>query len=229
MKPRIKIAVDAAMILILLLLMAYERVGQAAHEWLGAGIFLLYFLHHFLNRGWHKNLLCGRYTPLRTMQTLLALLLCAAALGSMWSGIILSRHVFAFLPISGGRSAARVAHMVCGYWGFVLMLMHLGFHWGIMLNFLEKHLKVDPEKRKWFCRLAVLLAAGYGLIAFWRRALGTYMLLQSHFVFFDFEEPLALFFADYIAVMALFAAAGYYLAKALKYLGTMKSSSNHGR
>lgn len=40
MKRRIKIAVDAAMTFILLLLMAYERVGQATHEWLGVGSFL---------------------------------------------------------------------------------------------------------------------------------------------------------------------------------------------
>lgn len=134
MKRRIKIAVDAAMTFILLLLMAYERVGQATHEWLGVGSFLLYLLHHFLNRSWHKNLLRGRYTPLRAVQTLLALLLCVTALGSMWSGIVLSQHVFAFLPISGGRAAARVVHMLCGYWGFVLMSLHLGFHWGMMLS-----------------------------------------------------------------------------------------------
>lgn len=37
MKRRIKISVDAAMTVLLLLLMAYERVGQAAHEWLEVG------------------------------------------------------------------------------------------------------------------------------------------------------------------------------------------------
>lgn len=35
MRPRLKIAADAAMTILLLLLMAYERVGEAAHEWLG--------------------------------------------------------------------------------------------------------------------------------------------------------------------------------------------------
>lgn len=38
----IKITVDAAMTLILLLLMTYELIGQAAHEWLGIGIFALF-------------------------------------------------------------------------------------------------------------------------------------------------------------------------------------------
>ena len=39
MKPilKIKIAVDAAMTVALLLLMAYGLVGEAAHEWIGMG------------------------------------------------------------------------------------------------------------------------------------------------------------------------------------------------
>ena len=67
MKMRMKIVVDAAMTVILLLLMAYERIGQAAHEWMGAGCFLLFLLHHLLNRGWHKNLFRGKYTSLRVV------------------------------------------------------------------------------------------------------------------------------------------------------------------
>ena len=49
----------------LLLLMAYELVGETAHEWIGTGMFLLFILHHFLNRKWIKNLTRGRYTLLR--------------------------------------------------------------------------------------------------------------------------------------------------------------------
>ena len=52
MKPimKLKLAADAAMTLALLLLMAYGLVGEAAHEWIGTGMFLLFLLHHFFNR-----------------------------------------------------------------------------------------------------------------------------------------------------------------------------------
>lgn len=39
------------------------------------------------------------------------------------------------------------------------------------------------------------------------------------FVFFEFGEPLALFYIDYIAVMGLFAWIGHYLAKILRKPG----------
>lgn len=54
MKPilKIKIAVDAAMSVSMLLLMAYGLVGEAAHEWIGMGMFALSVVHHVLNRRW---------------------------------------------------------------------------------------------------------------------------------------------------------------------------------
>lgn len=44
---------------------------------------------------------------LRVWQTLLVILVLASMIGSMVSGIILSRRALSFLPISGGRSFAR--------------------------------------------------------------------------------------------------------------------------
>lgn len=39
-----KMAVDLAMTVLLFLLMAYLLVGEAAHEWLGLAMFLLFIL-----------------------------------------------------------------------------------------------------------------------------------------------------------------------------------------
>ena len=44
-----KILVDIGMTIVLLLLMAYELIGQTVHEWLGVGIFVLAVAHHVLN------------------------------------------------------------------------------------------------------------------------------------------------------------------------------------
>ncbi len=44
------------------------------------------------------------------------------------------------------------------------------------------------------------------------------MPLKGRFVFFDYAEPPALFFAAYIAIMVFFAAIGYYLSKLLLYV-----------
>lgn len=97
-----KIIVDLGMTVLLMLLMAFELIGRTAHEWIGAGMFVLFILHHILNLKWSKNLFHGKYSAYRFLQTISAGLVFLTMLGSMVSAVLISREVFAFLPISGG-------------------------------------------------------------------------------------------------------------------------------
>nr|WP_195282425.1 DUF4405 domain-containing protein [Harryflintia acetispora] len=214
---------DLGLTVCLICLMTYELIGQSAHEWIGAGMFALFLLHHALNWNWCRNLLKGTYTAYRILQTVLVFLILFSMLGSMASGIVLSRHVFSFLPISGGRSWARILHMLCAYWGFVLMSLHLGLHWGMMMGVARRLIKKSEKSKSWLIRFPAFLIAGYGAFAFFHRGIGSYMLLKNTFVFFDFEEPLLFFLLDYIAVMGLFILIGYYLSEALKKLRAVKT------
>ena len=90
------------MTVLLLLVMARQITGHTAHEWLGAGLFVLWIAHHALNFKWYGHLFKGKYTPIRVAQLIVNILLLLSILGAMVSAIILSREVFAFLPISGG-------------------------------------------------------------------------------------------------------------------------------
>lgn len=215
-KQSVKIIVDVIMTVILMLLMAFELIGRTAHEWLGVGMFVMFVIHHILNRKWTTHLLKGKYTPIRIFQTLLAVLVLVCILCSMVSGIVLSRYVFSFLPIEGGRSWARTLHMIGAYWGFVFMSLHLGIHWNMMMGMAGKAAGNPSALRTWILRILGAAVAAYGAYAFVERGIGGYMFLQNMFVFFDFEEPLILFYIDYIAVMALFVWIGHYLAKILR-------------
>ncbi len=226
MKPKmiVKLCVDIGMTFILLLLMTYELVGQAAHEWLGIGMFVLFVVHHILNGRWSKRLLKGKYTPLRVWQTTLVLLIFVSMISSMISGVILSRHALAFLPISGGRSFGRSLHMLAAYWGFALMSLHLGFHWNMMMGIAGKMRKNSSLVRTWTLRILAIAIAAYGVYAFVKRDIGNYMLLRIQFVFFDFDEPFALFLLDNIAVMGVFVWIGHYLTEILKWSSRKKNS-----
>ena len=218
LKTAIKMLTDLLMTIGLLFLMGYQFWGDTAHEWAGAGMFVLFLAHHILNRGWYRALFRGKYTPVRVLELLLNVLLTAAMLGLMISGIILSRHVFAFLPIDGGTSFARLLHMVSAYWGFVLMALHLGLHWSMVLGRFRKaaRLKGSSRTRTLVLRLAGAAAAVYGLSVFVRRDLLNYMLLRTQFVFLDYSEPLLLFYLDYLAMMGFFIFAAHFLSILLK-------------
>ena len=50
-KATLKIVIDLAMTEALLFLMGYQFWSDTAHEWAGAGMFVLFIAHHILNRG----------------------------------------------------------------------------------------------------------------------------------------------------------------------------------
>lgn len=215
-KAILKIAVDIGMTVMLLLLMTYELIGAAAHEWIGIGMFLLFVIHHVLNRRWIRNVLKGKYTPLRMWQTTLVVGVLLTMAGSMFSGIILSEHALSFLPIKGGRAFARSLHMISAYWGFVLMSLHIGFHWSMILGMAGKIVRKSSTIRKWLLWVTGAFIAGYGIYAFEKRDIWRYMTLKNHFVFFDFAEPVIFFLIDYVAIMGLLIWIAYYLPKGIR-------------
>ena len=176
-------------------------------------------LHHILNLQWHKNLFKGKYTAFRIAQTVLSALVLLSVLGSAVSGIMMSRHVFRFLNITVGASFARTLHMICAYWGFALMSLHLGFHWQMMMSMTGKLFKQKSNLRAWIVRILGVAAAGYGIYAMFGRSYFDYLLLKNQFVFFDPNESVLLFVLDYIAIMSVFVLIGHYLAKLLKIPG----------
>lgn len=211
---------DLCMTVLLLLLMSYSLLGEALHEWLGTAMLALLLLHHVLNRAWHKHLTRGRYSPFRLVQTLVVLLLVLAMLGSMASGIVLSRYVFDFLPRFGGQETARLLHLLCAFWGFVLMGLHLGLHWGAALHALRRWTGCRPSRRRTRAlRILSVLTAACGLYAFFRNGFPDYLLLRTHFVFFDYEQPLCRFYLEYLAILALFVWIGFCWGKGLLRLG----------
>ena len=214
-KARLKVGIDILMTVLLLFLMGYQFWGDAAHEWAGAGMFALFIVHHLLNVNWHKNLLRGKYNPSRILTLVIDILLFADMSGLMISGLMLSNHVFAFLDISGGISFSRLLHMASSYWGFVLMSLHLGLHWGMILGMIRRAGnggKEASETVRMFLRILGTMIAVYGLTVFIRRDLLTYMLIRTRFVFLDFNEPVPLFYIDYLAMMGTFIWIAYRLS-----------------
>lgn len=217
-RSSIKPVVDVCMTVVLLFLMGYQFWGETLHEWAGTLMLLLFIAHHMLNTGWYKNIFRGRYTPVRILMTVTNLALLVTMLCLMGSGIMMSRHVFDFLPFGSGMGTARMVHMAACYWGFVLMSLHLGLHWGMLVAKMRKSLGITGTSRirSVILRSAAAVIAAYGAYVFISRDLITYMLLRTQFVFLDFSEPLISFYIDYLAMTGLFVWIAYYLTRILR-------------
>lgn len=227
MKPKmtVKITADILMTALMLFLMGYHLWGDTAHEWVGAGIFVLFILHHILNFGWYKNLFRKKYGPVRILQTAVDISVFAAMLGLMISGVILSRKVFAFLPIKGGMAFARTLHIAATHWGFVLMSLHLGLHWGMFVGLAKKAagLNKPSRVRGIICFLTAAAIAAYGIYVFISRDFPDYMTLKTKFAFLDYGESKVRFYLDYAALMGAFVFIGHYAVRLLGLSGRKSS------
>ena len=193
-----RIFIDTAMVVLLPMLMAYSLIGETFHEIAGTLMLCLFLAHHWLNRAWFKGLFRGRYTALRMFQTAVNLLLLLFMVVQPITGILMSKHLYAFLPTAGLSAAVRAIHLPLANWGFVLMSVHAGTH-------LEKPLRRLPTAGK----ATLGLIAAYGCCAFVKRQIPAYMFLKTSFVFFDYSEPRVFFFLDYLTIMILFAGIGW--------------------
>ncbi len=204
-KQILKLSVDILMTILLLLLMAFMLTQQQVHEWLGTGMLVLFVIHHLLNKNWFKAFAHGGYPPLRIFQTLIAALSFLSMLGSMISGIMMSRYVFAWLPFHGGLVWARTLHILFAYWGFFFLSVHLGLHWGMLMGILRNitGLRTCPSSGRVMLRILSWLIAVYGIYSFCKHRIADYLFLKNTFVFFDYPQSPIQFFADYLAMMGL--------------------------
>ena len=210
---KIRMPLDIAMAVLTLVLMGgnglfYNAFDGAVdsglvHEVFGVVLFVLWAVHVVLNRAWVKAVLKGKYNALRIVRTIINAGVIVCVLFLMVSGVMLSTHVFAWLGIESGASFARTAHLLASHWYLVLVSLHIGLHLSMFIR--------GKVATGVMSALAI-----YGIYAFAIRGLWKYMFLQQPFFFFDAERGYALFFADYIAIVVLFAVAVHYVAKLVK-------------
>ena len=218
MTSKIKKGIDLLMMILLLGLMAYQITGQALHEWFGTVMLILLVAHNVLNRRWYGSLYRGRYKLLRIVTTIINFSILIDALCLGFSGIVMSRYVFASLPINGPMATARTMHMAASYWGFVLMSIHVGVHGGMMTGRVQGMTEENEIRgwTVWLMRLSAFVFAGYGAVCFVGADIPSYMFLKNDFVFFDFEKSAFTVFLEYTAMMVLWILIGYYMTKGVR-------------
>lgn len=217
-KTILRHSTDLAMTILLLVLMAYSVTGQEVHEWMGIALFILFIIHHLLNLQWLRSIAKGRYTAARILQSVLVVLLFLSMIAQVISGLAMSRYAMPFLNIPLSTSAARLVHLSCGYWSFLLASLHLGLHWGVFLAMGRKLRGGKPLTARG--RIVLRAVAGavalYGGICFVQQKIVDYLFLRTEFVFFDYEKAAILVFGELLAIMFLGILAGYLLQQGIK-------------
>lgn len=204
MKAKIKIVIDAGMIILVLLQMAYHLIGDSLHGWGGMILFILITLHNIVDRKWYSGLCKGKYTPVRFFHTVINLLLLVSFLGLATSAVFLSTTLSTFFHLKATLIGRRM-HMFFTIWSFVLMSIHVGLHWNMAVSAVKKRMKNSKHLYWTIARITVLPVAVYGLYALISRELLQRMFLMSEYALFDYGESILVCFIDYASILCLFA------------------------
>lgn len=199
----IRLSLDLGMTLLMLLALAYELTGNHAHEGIGIAIIVLFGIHNVLNKRWYGSLLqkpALRRSPSAVVNVLLVVFVVVLTASS----VMHSRSFFAFLPVEKSLET-RQLHTTAAYWGLILISLHIGMHWEMVMAAVRKAfgLRKASRWRDGILRLLAALIAGHGVLFSLQRNLGAKLTGCYSFDYWDFEASVADFFIGYACVMGL--------------------------
>lgn len=167
-----------------------------------------------------------KYIIVRTFQTVFNFLLRITMLLNIASAVMLSRNVFRFLGLSSGN-IVRKMHLAATIWSFLFISIHFGMHFRMFIGMTKK--AFYPSEKfygliRWILRAILLCICVYIVIVFIRREMYDDMFLLVEFKFMDFKESKLKFFIDYIAIVVLFSAVGYYLKNCFAHISLKRKT-----
>ena len=223
----VKRIVDAVMSVLLLVLMAYQVTGEAAHEWIGMYMTVLVIIHQILNRKWYSALFKGKYNIYRTISTVINVLLILSFALTTFSGMSMSGHAVPFLYGMAPISFARRTHLSMSHWSFVLMGLHLGMHIPAMMSGMKRTGKVqgkeqgkeqgnNQDKTSFIPACFFTVLAGIGLWLFLRNGIPDYLFFRVPFAFLDYDKAGWLVLLENLVMLSLWAFIGTQTALILR-------------
>lgn len=208
-----KLSLDLAMTTLVLLAFAYQLTGNTLHELIGLAVLGFFVVHNVvLNRRWYASLPKGKYTARRLANAAVNLLVLLAVATMIVSGLVNS-HLIAQLLGVKEDVLPREIHTTAAYWFLILMSLHLGMHWRMIMAEMRRLAGIQGSNRLRAALLRVVAAsiAIYGVQASLERNVHAKLIAYFSFDYWDFGESVLAYFAQYLAIIGIYACLAYYL------------------
>ncbi|WP_434502142.1 hypothetical protein [Prevotella sp.] len=212
-----KLIVDLLMAIAFLFLMAFRFTEGYLHEIIGASVFVLFITHAILNRKWYLSLFRGKYNAMRTFKTTINILILLLMLIIIVNAIFISQHLFSFIPLDSTLFVIEL-HMFCAAWIFVLVSIHLGLHWKMILNITKFSAK--NKTLIVLSRIGVIVLSYFGIKAFIARYLFQKLMMYPAYDSISLSGTGLEILNDYLLIMITIVSITYYSLIILKKKNT---------
>jgi hypothetical protein len=213
----LRLALDFVALGLLLAALAYWWLDNRTHELIGTAMFLLLIVHNVFNRWWYGTIRKGRRAPRGLMTTVLNLSLLTVMLTLLITSLMISRDLFGFISLESGFTVREI-HKLASYWAMVIVSIHLGLHWSMVMGAVRGALDVAKENRgrTWALRMTAVAVAAYGVHSSFEMRIGSKLVLHPTLDMWDFGESTLGFFAHYGAIVGLYAVLAHYAVTWMK-------------
>ena len=140
------------------------------------------------------------------------------------TSVIISEAVFSFLPLSSTVSARQI-HTMVGYVALLIVAVHLGLHWTIIMGVVRRLLRITEGSRlrASILRLLAIAIAAFGLQSLVAVNVGSKLRMEFTMEFWDFQNATVEFFLHHAAIIGLGAVVGHYGVQMLQTLRQIAS------
>ena len=207
----LRLALDFIAAGLLLIGLSYWWLGNTVHELAGTAMFLLVILHNTFNRRRYGAISRTRKEArgMINIAVTAALLVTMAAL--LVTSVLISHALSGVMsPFSG--FTARQIHILAGYWALVIVAIHLGLRWPMLIGVARQLFGISGASRgrRPALRTIAVAIAILGLWSSFELGLGSKLTMQMTLDWWNFEESVIGFFAHCVAIAGLYIFLTYY-------------------
>lgn len=220
----LRLVFDLVAVSLLVFGLSYWWLGNTAHELGGTAMFLLLIVHNVFNRRFYGTIARTRREARGLINSLVTLALLIAMMALLITSVLISNTLASFMPLYGGFTVRQI-HTLAAYWALVIVAVHLGLRWPMIMGVARKLFGVSEPNaiRGWALRLIAGAIAAYGFWSSFVLGVGTKLAMQVTLDWWNFEESVASFFLHCMAIAGLYMFLTYY---AMRWIQHFKRTTN---
>ncbi len=158
---------DTFMFIVIITLMDTTRLGLSYHERAGIATGLILLTHTVGRRLWLRGAFKGWANKRLTSKTILLVclngMLATTFMLTFFTGLIIARTFPYNLPFGTSRLLISLHHSTA-YGSLILLAVHMGFHWGIILRRMSPVTStVSSSSIRWLGKVAAILIIMLGI------------------------------------------------------------------
>lgn len=214
----LRLVLDGLAAGLLLFTFSYFWQGNAAHELAGIGMFMLLVVHGVFHRRWFAARPKGPRERRGKFNIAVTFGLLAGMLALLGTSLVISETLFAGLRLDDDFTARQI-HAGIAYWLLVIVAVHLGLRWPLLMGVARKLFGIAEASaaRTAVLRLIAVGIALQGVRSVLALNLRARLLFQVSLDWWNFEASVAGFFGHCLAIAGLCIFLTYYTLQWLQH------------